>query len=44
MEQNNKEIMNIIWAIVNRGNHAEVKKNKDGTLRVFEVKKNIAVK
>ena len=33
-------VMRKIWSIVGRGNNAEVKKNKDGTLAVMEVKKN----
>ena len=34
-------VMRKIWGIVGRGNNAEVKKNKDGTLAVMEVKKHI---
>lgn len=34
-------VMRKIWSIVGRGNNAEVKKNKDGTLAVMEVKKHI---
>lgn len=37
-----KRIMQIIRAIIERGNHAEVRKAKDGTLKVYEVKMKIA--
>ena len=33
--------MDVINAITNRGNNAEVRRKKDGTLTVYEVKKNI---
>ena len=36
-----KIVMQKIWGIVSRGNNAEVKRKKDGTLTVIEVKKNI---
>lgn len=38
-----KQVIEAIRKIVNRGNNAEVKKRKDGSLVVYEVKKNIAV-
>lgn len=34
-------LMDVISAITNRGNNAEVRRKKDGTLTVYEVKKNI---
>ena len=34
-------LMDVINAITNRGNNAEVRRKKDGTLTVYEVKKNI---
>lgn len=39
-----KQIMEAIRQICQRGNNAEVRKAKDGTLVVYEVKKNIAVR
>lgn len=33
--------MAVISAITDRGNNAEVRRKKDGTLTVYEVKKNI---
>lgn len=36
-----KEIIKAIRDITSRGNHAEVKRKTDGTLTVYEVKKNI---
>ena len=39
--QDDKTIMNKIRSIVGRGNNAEIKKRKDGSLAVMEVKKNI---
>lgn len=41
--EEDKKIIETVRAIVERGNNAEVKKNKDGSLKVFEVKKKIAV-
>lgn len=38
---NDKEIIKAIRLITNRGNNAEVKRKRDGTLAVYEVKKNI---
>jgi hypothetical protein len=43
MSENEQKIMNAIKRIVEKGNNAEVKRKKDGTLIVYEVKKNIAV-
>lgn len=37
-----KQIMEIIRKIVAKGNNAEVKQRKDGSLVVYEVKKSIA--
>lgn len=34
-------LMDVISAITNRVNNAEVRRKKDGTLIVYEVKKNI---
>lgn len=36
-----KDIMRKIRLICSRGNNAEIKQRKDGTLAVMEVKKNI---
>lgn len=38
----NEQIMETIKRIVAKGNNAEVKRRKDGTLVVYEVKKSIA--
>ena len=38
-----KQIIEAIKRIVERGNNAEVKRRKDGSLVVYEVKKSIAV-
>lgn len=43
MSVEDKKVMEAIRKIVDKGNNAEVKKNKDGTLKVFEVQKHIAV-
>lgn len=34
-------LLNTISAITDRGNNAEVRRTKDGSLTVYEVKKNI---
>lgn len=34
-------VMSKIWKIIGRGNNAEVKQTKDGSLAVMEVKKHI---
>lgn len=39
--EDDSAIMSKIRLIVGRGNNAEVKRKKDGTLAVMEVKKNI---
>ncbi len=36
-----KKILEAIIKIVEKGNNAEVRRKKDGTLVVYEVKKNI---
>jgi len=36
-----KKILEAIRRIVEKGNNAEVRRKKDGTLVVYEVKKNI---
>lgn len=38
-----KKIIETIRRIVEKGNNVEIKRNRDGTLKVFEVKKHIAV-
>lgn len=38
-----KKILEAIRRIVEKGNNAEVRRKKDGTLVVYEVKKNIVV-
>ena len=39
-----EKILKAIRSITERGNNAEVRQKKDGTLTVYEVKKNIAMK
>lgn len=34
-------LLNAVSSIVNRGNNAEIKRKRDGTFTVYEVKKNI---
>ena len=34
-------LLSVIIEITNRGNNAEIRRKKDGTLTVYEVKKNI---
>ena len=41
MGKNDEMIIVAIKRIVAKGNHAEVKQRKDGSLVVYEVKKNI---
>ncbi len=41
MGENDKKIIESIKKIVDRGNNAEVKRKRDGSLVVYEVKKNI---
>ncbi len=41
MEDDDSAIMSKIRGIIGRGNNAEVKGKKDGSLTVMEVKKNI---
>lgn len=41
MGENDKKVLEAIKKIVNKGNNAEVKRQKDGTLVVYEIKKNI---
>ena len=41
MSEKDKEVIRKIYVIVERGNNVEIKKTKDGELKVFEVKKNI---
>lgn len=41
MTKDEQRIIEIIRKIVNSGSNAEIKKNKDGTWNVYEVKKNI---
>ena len=43
MGENDVKVMESIKRIIERGNNAEVKRKKDGTLVVYEVKKKIAV-
>ena len=41
MDKEDIRILDAIKKIVNKGSNAEVKRKKDGTLVVYEVKKNI---
>ena len=43
MTREDERIIEAIRRIVNSGNNAEVRKNKDGSLKVFEVKKHIVL-
>lgn len=36
-------VIEAIRSICARGNDVEIRRNKDGSLKVFEIKKNIAV-
>lgn len=38
-----KKVLDAIRKILNSGNNAEVRKKKDGSVVVYEVKKNIAI-
>lgn len=44
VNEEDKRIITIIRSIVNKGNNAEIKKKKDGTLNVYEVKKKICTR
>ena len=39
--QTERALLDVISTITDRGNNAEVRRKKDGTLTVYEVKKNI---
>lgn len=41
MGENERKVIEAIKKIVDSGSNAEVKRRKDGTLVVYEVKKNI---
>ena len=41
MSKKDEEVIRKIHIIVERGNNVEIKRTKDGELKVFEVKKNI---
>lgn len=41
MSNEEERIIEIIRRIVNAGNNAEIKRNKEGTWNVYEVKKSI---
>ena len=43
LDLENRRVIETIRAIVERGNNAEIKRSRDGTLKVLEVKKHIAV-
>ena len=46
-EEKKREIMKcvkMVYSITERGNSAEIKKRKDGTLAVYEVQKSIPVR
>ena len=40
-QEDEKKVMRAIKGIIRRGNDAEVRADKDGNLKVFEVKKHI---
>ncbi|SDB02246.1 MULTISPECIES: hypothetical protein [Clostridia] len=39
MSNSDKAVIEKIYAIIKRGNNVEIKGTKDGTIKVFEVKK-----
>lgn len=41
MSKQEERIIELIRKIVDAGNNAEIRKNKDGTWKVYEVKKSI---
>lgn len=41
MDENDRKVIEAIKQIISNGNNAEVKKRRDGSLVVYEVKKNI---
>lgn len=41
MSNKDEEVIRKIYLIVQRGNNVEIKKDREGNLKVFEVKKNI---
>lgn len=41
MSKQDEEVIRKIYIIVQRGNNVEIKKDSEGNLKVFEVKKNI---
>ena len=41
MSKQDEEVIRKIYIIVQRGNNVEIKKDREGNLKVFEVKKNI---
>ena len=43
MDSKERKVLDAIYKIVEKGNNAEVKRRKDGSIVVYEVKKNIAV-
>lgn len=40
-QEEDKKVMKAIKGIIRRGNDAEVRADKDGSIKVFEVKKRI---
>ena len=40
-QEEDKKVLRAIRGIIRRGNDAEVRADKDGTIKVFEVKKHI---
>lgn len=44
MNEEDKKAIAIIHSILDKGNNAEIKKNKDGSLKVYEVKKKICTR
>lgn len=41
MSKKDEEVLRKIYLIVQRGNNVEIKRDREGNLKVFEVKKNI---
>lgn len=41
--EEDKLVMKTIRMICSKGNDVEIRRNRDGSLKVFEIKKNIAV-
>lgn len=43
MNEEDRIVMKAVRSICSKGNDVEIRRNKDGSLKVYEIKKNIAV-